>query len=182
MDYFKGFLTGRTYVTKRVAGVNFRYSYSDKPVFFDPFGMLDEFKQRSSDSSVQRIELKTSFSEPFPGFIYPVAKDSPSVQCTCSKNGQELKTTRFTFKNGIYPVSFYRFELNGNLVGTFRRQYDYGAQFQTIGLHLATIIQSAMDPEKEKWLWETESGAQIFLENFGNSQLWVFQNSELLDI
>lgn len=182
IHYFKRFFSGQTYVDKRIGGVKFRYSYSDKPIFFDPLKMLEEFKLRSSEEFIQHLELKTSILEPFPDFVYPGEKDSPSVQCTCTKNGKELKTTRFSFKGGVYQVSFYRFELNGNLVGTFRRQYDYGSQIQNIGLKIASVTQSSIDLEKGKWLWGTETGARIFVEKFGHSQLWVFQNSDLFDI
>lgn len=162
-------------------GVDVVFTYSDKPIFFDPYGMLKEFKHRSAEPSVQSFDLKLPFSEQLLNFPCPGLEDQPNVICRCSQNGREFKVSRFSLKYGIYPLSFYRFELDGTLVGTFRRKYDYGSQIQKIATELASQNISAIDIDKENWLWKNHLGSSVFLEKFGHSQLWSFSNSDFLE-
>lgn len=61
-------------------------------------------------------------------------------------------------------------------------EYDYGSHIKKIGLNLASLNQISIDPENEKWLWESKSGAQIFVEKFGHSQMWFFPDPDLLNL
>jgi hypothetical protein len=182
LNYFKKLITGYFTVYKKVNGLDFRYSYSGKPVFFDPFSMLEQYKQRSGNESIQGLRLAGARAEPFPDFVYPADGDLPSVICEGVKDGHEFKTERYTFKDGIYSVSFYRFELDGNLAGTFRRQYDYGSQLQKFAVIIASLNQSDLNPDKENWLWRGSRGEEIFLEKFGHSQLWNILNPKILEL
>lgn len=181
INYIKKLLTGYHTVKKKVNGVDAVFAYSDKPIFFDPYGMLKEFKQRSSEPLVQQFPLNISFSEQMLNFPCPSLEDQPNVICRCSQDGREFKVSRFSLKYGIYPLSFYRFELDGTLIGTFRRKYDYGSQIQKIASELASHNNSEIDADKECWLWENQLGVKVFLEKFGHSQLWSFTNSNFLD-
>lgn len=179
INYFNKLLTGYYAAKKKINGLELRYSYTDKPIFFDPIGMLREFSPRVSDLSVQSFEIKTPFSEPLPEFEFPDENLKPSVICECTKNGMDLKVSRFSMKDDIYPLSFYTFELDGNLIGTFRRKYDYGSQIQKTGLKLASLTSTQIDVSREKWLWKSEVGAKLFVEKFGHTQIWFFSNDDV---
>jgi hypothetical protein len=181
LNYFRKFLTGYYTESKKIKGFTFRYSYSGKPVLFDPFTMLEQYRQRSGQESIQRIQLTRALSDPFPDFAYPDDGDLPSVICQGVKDGHEFRTERYTFKDGIYSVSFYRFELDGKLAGTFRRQYDHGSQIQKFALSIAALNQSDIDPEMENWLWKGSKGEEIFVEKYGHSQVWNILNPKLLE-
>ena len=180
INYFKKILTGYHTVKKKVSGVEVTFSYSDKPIFFDPFSMIQEFKHRSSEGIVQRLNLQLPFSESLLDFAVPDHDDLPNVICRSIINGSEFKISRFSLKDGIYPISFYRFELDGTLIGTFRRKYDYGSQIQKMASELAQKNHSEISSDKESWLWENELGEKIFLEKYGHSQVWSFANSNLM--
>lgn len=143
---------------KKINGVSLVFQYLDKPVFFDLFEMIHEFKQRSSQYFSQRMTLKLPFSESFSHFLSPNIQDQPNVVCLCSTNGNYLKVSRFSLKDGLYPSSFYRFELNGILSGTFRRKYDYGLQIQKKVTDFSALNNSTIDLDAEHWLWENELG------------------------
>lgn len=179
INYFNKLWTGYRTTKKKVHGFYLRYTYADKPVFFDPLGMLKEFKSRVALEEVQHLAMTKPISEVLFELEYPAAKEMPSVICECNIKGKSLKVSRFSFKAGIYPISFYRFELNDELMGTFRRKYDYGSQIQNIGLRLAKETGLAVDLELGKWLCRNELGEQLFVEKFGHTQIWFFKNSKL---
>ncbi|RIW12186.1 hypothetical protein D0X99_19715 [Algoriphagus lacus] len=179
--YFRKIFTGYTTVKKNMNGTEFRYMYSGKPVFFDPLLMLREFNNRVSEESVQHLDLKTSIDVLNVSFVQPGESDLPSVICICTKNGRELKVSRFTLKDGIHPVSIYLFEENGVSFGSFRRKYDYGSKLHEAGKKLAEVNQSELDISNEKWLWKGISKECLFLEKFGHTQIWHFIDSEQVD-
>jgi hypothetical protein len=179
INYFKKLLTGYQTASKKVHGIDLRYTYSDKPIFFDPIGMLKEFKIRVAHEEVQRLMLISPISEALFDFEFPGDDEKPSVICECPLKGMNLKVSRFSLKEGLYPISFYRFELNDEILGTFRRKYDYGSQIQNIGLKLASVTGKAIDLDLGKWLWQNNQGEQLFVEKFGHTQIWFFKNSNL---
>jgi hypothetical protein len=179
INYFNKLLTGYYTAKRRVNGMDLRYSYTEKPIFFDPIGMLKEFRPRVSDLSVQRLMMRDSFSEPLEDIGFPEVGLKPSVICQCSKNGTDLKVSRFSIRDGVYPMSFYKFKVGGKLIGTFRRKYDYGSQIQKVGLKLASQTSTEIDLSKDKWLWENDLGQQLFLEKFVHTQMWFFSSPEV---
>lgn len=180
-NYFKKIFTGYSLEKRRMDGVDFNFFYSDKPVFFDPQGMIRELKARLNQAMPQTMLLNLPFSEPLSNLPFPEDSQKPNVICVYQKSGREVKVSRFSIKDGIYPLSFYRFELDGTLIGTFRRKYDYGSQLDTIAETLAELNNSDLDLSKGNWLWENQEGAKIYLEKFGHSQCWAFENLEFLE-
>lgn len=174
IKHFKKLLTGYYTENKKINGVSFIFHYSDKPVFFDPLEMIREFKQRSSKEFSDRLVLQIPLNQSFSHFVSPNLQDQPNVVCLCSVNGNELKVSRYSLKDGLYPLSFYRFELNGVLSGTFARKYDYGSQIQKTATDFSVLNNSTIDLNAERWLWENEQGDQVFLEKFGHTQTWSF--------
>lgn len=122
INYFKKLLTGYKTVKRNVNGREYKYFYSGKPLYFDPFALLREFQFRTTHVSVQRWFFNSSISEPISELPFPKESDQSSVICECTNNEKEFRTTRFSLKGGIHSVSFYRFELNGNQIETFRRR------------------------------------------------------------
>lgn len=182
INYFNKLLTGYYAAKKKINGIELRYSYFEKPIFFDPIGMLKEYHARVSNESVQRMLLTASISGHLTDFEFPDENLKPSVICECSKHGMKLKVSRFSLKEGIYPMSFYSFEIDGNLIGTFKRKYDYGSQIQKIGLNIASQTSTEIDLLKEKWLWESDLGEHLFVEKFGHTQIWFFSNSDVMKL
>lgn len=179
INYFKKLLTGNQTAKKKVNGIDLRYTYSDKPIFFDPIGMLKEFNTRVAQDEVQQLRIISPISEILLELEFPTEEEKPSVVCECSYKGKNLKVSRYSLKDGLYPISFYRFELDDEFLGTFRRKYDYGSQIQKIGLKLAKETGMAIDLELGKWLWQNNQGEQLFVEKFGHTQIWFFKNSKL---
>lgn len=179
INYFKKLLTGYQTARKKVNGIDFRYTYSDKPIFFDPIGMLKEFKTRVANGDVQQLTVISPISEALLELDFPNEEEKPSVVCECVFKGKNLKAFRYSLKNGLYPISFYRFELDKEHLGTFRRKYDYGSQIQKIGLKISSETGQAIDLELGKWLCQYKQGEQLFVEKFGHTQIWFFKNSKL---
>jgi hypothetical protein len=179
INHLKKILTGYYTENKKINGARFTFHYSDKPVFFDPLEMIREFKKRSSNYYTNRLELQIPFSESFTHFISSKVQDQPNVICVCITNGNELKVSRFSLKDGLYPLSFYRFELNGVLSGSFLKKYDYGSQIQKTALDFSALNNSTIVLKDESWLWENNLGDQVFLEKFGHTQTWSFAKTIL---
>jgi hypothetical protein len=181
INYFRKILTGYTIVKKNINGVDCRFSYSGKPVFFDPVLMLKEYCNRIAEDSVQHLSLQVSSQDILSIFPNPSAEALPTVICNCVKNGQELRVSRFTSKEGAHPLSFYLFEINGMVVASFRRKYDYGSQLKEVGEKLAMANQSSLDLSKEKWLWSRGQHEKLLLEKFGHTQVWHISDFQKLE-
>ncbi|WP_187178024.1 hypothetical protein [Algoriphagus sp. AK58] len=181
-NYFKKLVTGYSTVKRQLSGVECRYLYSGKPVFFDPFLMIREFMHRAEDKEVQHLPLKVPKTELVPLFSLQGEQDAPSVICTCTHRGNELKVSRFTGKDGLHPFSYYHFEMNGTSFGHFRRKYDYGAQLPELAQKLSNLNQSPLDNSRYQWFFTSTKGEQVFLEKFGHTQIWYFTDSEKLNI
>jgi hypothetical protein len=102
LNYFRKFLTGYYTESKKIKGFTFRYSYSGKPVLFDPFTMLEQYRQRSGQESIQRIQLTRALSDPFPDFAYPDDGDLPSVICQGVKDGHEFRTEIYIQRRDLF--------------------------------------------------------------------------------
>ncbi len=179
-NFFRKLLTGYNTVIKNMNGSDFRFMYSGKPVFFDPLQMLTEFAHRSGDQSVQVFTLSVPSDKIDLGKFRIESGDLPSVICTFSYLGKELKVSRYTQKEGIHPESRYLFESEGISFGSFCRTYDYGSQLEVLRDKIALPNQSQVDPRSEGWLWKNEKGEMLFLEKFGHSQLWKFSEPDIL--
>ncbi|MFN3759907.1 MAG: hypothetical protein ACK4SF_11870 [Algoriphagus aquaeductus] len=179
INYFKKLFSGYATARRQVSGVICRYQYAGKPVFFDPMLMLREFLHRFSTESVQK-EPYTGFEEEINQFfVTPIQEVDPSVICTCEYQGRELKVFRFSLKEGTFPLSIYRFYWGGELLGQFRRKYDYGSQVSELYEELYSKYPIQQQEKWTKLLFNTQTGGLIFLEKFGHSQLWYFPDAKL---
>jgi hypothetical protein len=176
-DLISGFST----IKKVQGGRAYRFRYQDKPVFFDSIGMLKEFAQRINEKDVQRFELKASQRELEQNFLNPIEKSTPKVISLYTREGKELKVSRYVMKDGLHPLSLYYFETDGKVFGVFRRTYDYGSILQNLANKLASANQSQLELSKEKWLWTAQGREVLFLEKFGHTQCWYFTDVNLLD-
>lgn len=181
-NYFKKLLTGYRIEKRRMDGLEFTFYYSDKPVFFNPQGMIREFKTRLVQASPQCFKLEQPIHLALKDFPSPDQSMRPNVICIGTNAGIELKVSRFSLKDGIYPMSFYRFELDGIEIGSLRRKYDYGSQIESMALGIAQLQRADLDLATGNWLWENQEGQNVYLEKFGHSQLWVFTNQDFLKI
>lgn len=173
INYFKRLLTGYTFVRKKINGVEYRYKYSGKSIFFDPLLMLKEYQHRSADSPVESISSLPSSKE-WESIGDPLKqKDFPSVVCTCLIRGKELRVSRYTSKLGVHPISTYVFELDRTPFGSFRRIYDYGAHFPGWYQSL-TSLSLVENSTQERFIFQVEHGGVVFLEKFGHTQVWYF--------
>lgn len=176
INLFRKLFTGYTTVTKSYNGKEYRFLYSDKPVFFDPMLMLSELKLRKAESkplsTAPFSDLATLLSK------FPQKEENllPSVVCTSTSGKTELKVSRYVFKEGNYPVSQYVFEQNSQVIGVFFRIYDYG--------YLTRSYALAVDPDfKEEnltvnsWKWEANAPLWAMVEKFGHTQLWVWETA-----
>jgi hypothetical protein len=167
-------ITGYTSVTKSFNGKDYRFKYSGKPVFFDPMLMLGELKQRKADA-------KPIFTTPFRDAEtllcqFPQKEESllPSVICISNSGKNELKVSRYVFKEGNYPVSQYVFEQNDKVIGMFYRIYDYGFLTRKYALTVDPDFVDE-DPNANAWKWEASAPLWAMVEKFGHTQLWVWE-------
>jgi hypothetical protein len=174
INLFRKILTGYTTVTKSFNGKTYRFMYSDKPVFFDPELMLTELKLR-------KAEARSIPSTPFQSIEtlltkFPQKEESlnPAVVCISKSGKNEMKVSRYVFKDGNYPVSQYVFERNSVVNGVFFRIYDYG--------FLTKKFAQSVDPNftedsqtVNSWKWESHPSHWVMVEKFGHTQLWIWE-------
>lgn len=181
INYFKRIFTGYSTVKKNINGIEYKYLYSKKPIFFDPMLMLGEFVYRAKEEVVQNMPLKISKDEILKIFTFPADKILPSVICSFESNGAVVKVSRFTSKEGGYPQSSYYFEMDGIVFSHFKRIYDYGGQLIELkNLLLVDSFESKPPVVGERWLLHGQEDQKVFLEKFGHTQIWYFTDFEKL--
>lgn len=173
--------TGYRYEKKKMNGLDLHFSFKGKSIFFDPIEMLKEYKIHVSQNSVERIKTAVDLSEPLLDLKYPEVNDRPSVICECKKSGIDFKVSRYSLKDGVYPLSFYKFEMNDKLVGTFRRKYDNGSDTSSVALKLAQYTQTDINKLNENWVWKNDKDQCLFIMKFGHTQIWNFTDSDFFE-
>jgi hypothetical protein len=173
INLFKKLFTGYTTVSKSFNGKDYRFLYNGKPVFFDPMLMLTELQLRKNGAKNLPFPKADYFEAFRPKFPQKEEHLLPSVVCVSSHGKKELKVSRYTYKEGNYPVSQYLFEIDKQVIGEFFRIYDYG--FLT--RKYATAVDSGFseaDIDSNCWKWEANENKWIMVEKFGHTQLWYW--------
>ncbi|MFC5191121.1 hypothetical protein ACFPIK_05035 [Algoriphagus aquatilis] len=174
INLFRKLLTGYTTVTKTFNGKDYRFIYSGKPVFFDPTLMLSELKLRKSVSksmdTVPFDQMDTLLKK------FPQKEESlmPAVVCISGSGKNELKVSRYVFKEENYPVSQYVFEQNNLVIGVFFRIYDYGFLTRKYALSVDPNFRDE-NLSSNSWKWEGKMPLWAMVEKFGHTQLWVWE-------
>jgi hypothetical protein len=171
INLFKKLLTGYTTVTKSFNGKDYRFLYNGKPVFFDPLLMLTELQLRKNGAKHLPTPKTSSIQSLRSKFPQKEEQQLPAVVCVSSHGKNELKVSRYVYKEGNYPVSQYLFELNHQVIGEFFRIYDYGYLTRKYAVGLDPDFLEP-DPEANCWKWEFTEKEWIMVEKFGHTQLW----------
>lgn len=182
-NYLKRVFTGQKTVRKNIKGQVYTFRYEGKPVFFDPIQMLTDLNYRMEEERVQRLSYQFKI-DPLPTFFtLPAESDAPSVTCSIGVGEKELQVSRHTYKISNFPASFYRFRLGGEVIGIFTRIYHQPQYHQNLGLKLASMQKDSLNLSTDSWLWENEDGKFLFLEKFGQPQIWDFKDrSKIMQI
>jgi hypothetical protein len=176
INLFRKLFTGYTTVTKSFNGKDYRFLYADKPVFFDPMLMLTELKLRKNEARsfpmISGATLETIATK------FPQKDENllPSVICVSNFGKNELKVSRYVFKEGNYPVSQYVFEENQSVIGIFFRIYDYGYLSRKYALAVDPSFLEE-NPNSNSWKWESTGSLWAMVEKFGHTQLWSWEGS-----
>lgn len=178
VNLFRKLFTGYNVARKQLNGRSFRFSYLSKPVFFDPISMLGEFEQRAFSSNIRNFKLLLPENELEKLLLSANIVDQPTVICEYDDAKSRLKVSRFSFRDGMYPVSLYQFEENGELLGCFCRRYDYGAKLKSLVELISGDTSLHEVGKNESWLWKNEENGYLLLEKFGHTQLWYLKNWE----
>lgn len=98
----------------------------------------------------------------------------PAVVCISGSGKNELKVSRYVFKEGNYPVSQYVFEQNKAVIGVFFRIYDYGFLTRKYALTVDPDFKEE-NQSSNSWKWEARAPLWAMVEKFGHTQLWVWE-------
>ena len=178
VNLFRKFFSGYNVTRKHLNGRSYRFKYQSKPVFFDPVSMLGEFEQRAFLSSTRKLPLLLSEADLEKLLLKTSIIGQPSVVCEYEERKMRLEVSRFSFRDGMYPVSLYQFVENGELLGCFCRRYDYGAKLKSL-IFLISGDESIHEAGRnESLLWNNEPSEYLLLEKFGHTQMWYFKDWE----
>ncbi|NVJ87799.1 MAG: hypothetical protein HWE15_15960 [Algoriphagus sp.] len=181
LSYLKRVFTGQKTIRKNIKGKVYTFRFEGKPVFFDPIQMLTDLNYRMEEERVQRLPYQFKL-DPLPTFFsLPAESDPPSVTCTIGVGEEELHVSRHTYKISNFPASFYRFRLGGEVIGVFTRIYHQPQYHQHLGLKLASMHKDSLNLSSDSWLWENEDGKFLYLEKFGQPQIWDFRDRSKLN-
>lgn len=173
INLVRKFVTGYSTVSKNFNGKEYKFSFSNKAVFFDPLFMVKELNSRRDGVKLRKLNTSDTFDSLLERCPLQPEGQIPAVICTIKLEGKELKVFRYVFKDGIYPVSQYIFQINQQVIGQFFRIYDYGHLVRKYALTLDDTFKEE-DPEETAWKWEADNGPMVIVEKFGHTQIWCW--------
>ena len=175
-SYFNKLFTGYSIEKREVRGQKILYKYRGRLTFFDPLLMIQECQYRTADSMTYEYELLSSCEEIQKLLPQPSPTDKPSVICEFSKEDQKWLVSRYSLKHENRVVSHYRFEVDGDFMGSLYRVYDNGNFTLNYAWKIASAIGGGISLSAEKNFWKSKTGQQIFIEKFGHTQIWLWAN------
>ncbi len=173
INRFRKLFSGYASVRKRMNGKEYKFMYSEKPVFFDPNQMISDLIRNESNLNVRDLDSSETFQTILSKFPAMVKDASPSVICEFKAGDSNYLVSRYTFRYDNYPVSYYIFEEEKEMIGAFCRIYDYGSLLNSF----AQLVEPDFVEEDEtvnSWKWQTADNVMFYLEKFGHTQLWCW--------
>ena len=173
-SYLNRLFTGYSIEKRESGGLRLLFKFKGKLVYFDPVLMIQECQFRKLDSNAEILELQTFEPGIFNLFPQVFPDSKPSVICEFEKENQKWTVSRYALKQANKPVSHYRFEINGQFFGALFRIYDNGNLMMDYALKIGSAHGATPSLSKEKIIWNSKSGEEIFIEKFGHTQIWIW--------